>query len=68
MDTAVNRPKARYSQYQCITKILSKYKAFNKKAFFTSKDHRGYKLWSSQNVCDALSYLFDNIFFRFGNL
>ena len=25
----------------------------------------GYKLWSSQNVCDALSYLFDNI--RFGN-
>ena len=25
----------------------------DKKAFFTSTDHRGYKLWSCQNVCDA---------------
>ena len=25
----------------------------NKKAFFTSTDHRGYTLWSSQNVCDS---------------
>ena len=24
--------------------------------FFTSTDHRRYKLWSCQNVCDALSY------------
>ena len=30
-------------------------------------DHRGYKLWSCQNVCDALSYLLDNIYIRFGN-
>ena len=29
----------------------------DKKAFFTSTDHRGYKLWSCQNVCDALSLL-----------
>ena len=35
----------------------------DKKAFFTSTDHRGYKLWS----CDALSYLLDNIYIRFGN-
>ena len=30
--------------------------------------HRGYKFWSCQNVCDALSYLLDNIYVRFGKL
>ena len=35
--------------------------------FFTSTDHRGYKCRSCQNVCDALSYLLDNIYIRFGN-
>ena len=41
--------------------------AFNdNKAFFTSADHnRGYQLWSCQNVCDALSFLLDNIYIRF---
>ena len=39
----------------------------DKEAFFTSTDHRGYKLWSCQNVCDALSHLLDNIYIRFGN-
>ena len=29
--------------------------------------HRGYKLCSCQNVCDALSYHFDNIYIRFSN-
>ena len=29
--------------------------------------HRGYKLWSCQNVCDALSCIFDNIYIIFGN-
>ena len=38
-----------------------------KNAFFTSTDHRGYKLWSCQNICDALLYLLDNIYIRFGN-
>ena len=39
----------------------------DKKAFFTSTDnYRGYHLWSCQNVCDALSFLFDNIYIRFG--
>ena len=39
----------------------------DEKAFFTSADHyRGYLLWSCQNVCDALSFLFDNIHIRFG--
>ena len=39
----------------------------DKKAFFTSTDHyRGYHLWSCQNVCDALSFLLDNIYIRFG--
>ena len=39
----------------------------DKIAFCTSTDHRGYKLWSCQNVCDALSYLLDNTYIRFGN-
>ena len=39
----------------------------DKKAFFTSKDHfKGYHLWSCQNACDALSFLLDNIYIRFG--
>ena len=39
----------------------------DKNAFFTSSDHyRGYHLWSCQNVCDALSFLLDNIYIRFG--
>ena len=39
----------------------------DKKAFFTSKDHyKGYQHWSCQNVCDALSFLLDNIYIRFG--
>ena len=39
----------------------------DKKAFSTSAGHhRGYHLWSCQNVCDALSFLLDNIYIRFG--
>ena len=40
----------------------------DKKAFFTSADtyYRGYSIWSCQNVCDALSFLLDNIYIRFG--
>ena len=39
----------------------------DKKAFFTSNDHfKGYHLWSCQNVCDALSFLLDIIYIRFG--
>ena len=39
----------------------------DKKACFTSADHyRGYHLWSCQNVCDALSFLMDSIYIRFG--
>ena len=35
-------------------------------AFFTSDVYENYKLWSCQNVCDALVYLLDIIFIRFG--
>ena len=39
----------------------------DKNTFFTSAAHyRGYHLWSCQNVCDALSFLLDNIYIRFG--
>ena len=38
-------------------------------AFFTSDVscvYKNYNLWSCQKVCDALVYLFDNIFISFG--
>ena len=35
-------------------------------AVFTSDVHKNYKLWSYQNVCEALVYLLNNIFIRFG--
>ena len=38
----------------------------DRKSFFISIDHRGYTLWSCQNICNALSYLLDNIYIRFG--
>ena len=45
----------------------SPYIACNKRqAFFTSGDTKRYKLWSWQNVCEALIYLLDNIYIRFG--
>ena len=45
----------------------SPYIACNKRqAFFTSEDTKRYKLWSCQNVCEALIYLLDNIYIRFG--
>ena len=39
----------------------------DKNAFFTSEQPRRYKLWSCQKMCDALHYLLDNIFIRFGS-
>ena len=37
-----------------------------KRAFlFTSEQHKRFKLWSCQKVCNALHYLFDNIFIKF---
>ena len=38
-----------------------------RKRFSLRKDHyREYHLWSCQNVRDALSFLLDNIYIRFG--
>ena len=34
--------------------------------FFSSDVNNNHNLWSCQNVCDALVYLLDNIFIRFG--
>ena len=45
----------------------SPYIACNERqAFFTSEDTKRYELWSCQNVCEALIYLLDNIYIRFG--
>ena len=38
-----------------------------KMPFFTSEQPKRYKLWSCQKMCDALHYLLDNIFLRFGS-
>ena len=39
----------------------------DKNAFFTPEQPKRYKLWSCQKMCDALHYLLDNIFIRFGS-
>ena len=45
----------------------SPYIACNERqAFFTSGDTKRCKLWSCQNVCQAIIYLLDNIYIRFG--
>ena len=38
----------------------------DRNAFFTSEKPGGCHAWSCQNVCDALTFLLDNIFIRFG--
>ena len=35
--------------------------------FFTSDAVRNYRLWSCQKVCEALTFLLDNIYIRFGS-
>ena len=37
------------------------------RAFFASEKHKKYDLWSCQKVTDALIYLLDNIYIRFGS-
>ena len=45
----------------------SPYLACNdRNAFFTSEKPKQYHAWLCQNVCDALTFLLDNIFIRFG--
>ena len=53
---------------QIFNRECSLYLACNdKNAFFTSEQPKQYKLWSCQKMCDALHYLLDNIFIRFGS-
>ena len=37
-----------------------------RQAFFTTGDTKRYKLWSCQNVCEALIYILDTVYIRFG--
>ena len=37
----------------------------DRNAFFNSEKPKKYHAWSCQNVCDALTFLLDNIFIRF---
>ena len=34
--------------------------------FFSSEVHKNYTLWTCQKVCEALTFLLDNIYIRFG--
>ena len=47
-------------------KALLTLHVMTKNAFFTSENPKKYHAWSCQNVCDALTFLLDNIFIRFG--
>ena len=38
----------------------------DRNAFFTSEKPKKYHAWSCQNVCDAMTFLLDNVFVRFG--
>ena len=40
---------------------------YDKNAFFTSDAVRNYHLWSCQKVCEALTFLLDNIYIKFGS-
>ena len=49
------------------SRVKALYLAYNdQRAFFTSDVYKNYNLWSCQNVFEALVYLLDNIFIRFG--
>ena len=37
------------------------------RAFFASKEHKKYDLWSCQKLKDALIYLLDNMYIGFGS-
>ena len=39
----------------------------DRNAFFTSDAVRNYNLWSCQKVCEALTFLLDSIYIRFGS-
>ena len=39
----------------------------DRNAFFIFAAVRNYNLWSCQKVCEALTFLFDNIYIRFGS-
>ena len=39
----------------------------DRNAFFTSDAVRNYNLWSCQKVSEALTFLLDNIYIRFGS-
>ena len=48
-------------------KEASLYRACNdRNAFFTSEEHKKYTLWPCQKVCEALIFLLDTIYIRFG--
>ena len=60
-------PKLHKNPYKARFIANSSCNACNERnAFYTSKHQNQYQLWSYQNMCEALTYLLDNVFIRFG--
>ena len=58
--TKTNTELILYRHVTTLTSIQARIIFFLKIFLVISTDHRGYKHWSCQNVCDALTLLLDN--------
>ena len=64
---AIKESTPRPTDVPNVNRENTQYLAWNKEcAFFTSDVYNNHNLWSCQKVCDALVYLLDNIYIRFG--
>ena len=60
-------PKPRKFEIKQRNDKISRLACNDRNAFFTSDAVRNYHLWSCQKVCEALTFLLDNIYVRFGS-
>ena len=54
-------------EWMTCSRIVNSKVDLKSRAFFASEEHKKYDLWSCQKVTDALIYLLDNIYNRFGS-
>ena len=52
---------------QCVFVVFPDHTHLGNTPFFITEQPKTYLLWSCQKVCDALLYLLDNLFIRFGS-
>ena len=64
----IHKNKLKHLIERTFQREASLYIACNdRNAFFTSDAVRNYHLWSCQKVCEALTFLLDNIYVRFSS-